>query len=1179
MQSAELRLIFAKSPIVRAMAAKVQQLSGGTALYAEGLSGSAAPAMLSGVSANISEPRLFLVIMNDADEAGYFYGDLAALLGGEQVLYYPSPYRRGVKYAQIDSGNEIMRTDVLSRLSTEPPLFIVTYPEALAVKVVTRDNLEEKILTVRTGEELDFANMESVLFNLGFRHVDYVYEPGEFAIRGSILDVYSYTSEVPYRIDFFGDEIDSIRTFDVQSQLSVDKVDSATIVPLVAASAESRVNFMRYLPQSTVLVQRNPQFVGESIDRIYSEGFSQQAVIERSEVSEMEGTESTELTAERILLGGEEYRQYADSFATIVLGAQHSVDRSKVNSATSKSLKSFSVKFHTLPQPLFHKNFDIINQTLGDYIDQKYRIYILADNPEQHQRLEAIFREQDANIRFLPVEMALHAGFVDQGLKACFFTDHQIFDRFHRYQLKTAHSHDGKLAQSIKDLKQFEPGDYVTHVDHGIGQFVGLVTMDDGHGEQERMKLLYRNGDIVYVSIHSLTTVSKYRSRDGEPPTLSRLGTGAWNQLKERTKTKIKDIARDLIRLYAERRKQKGFAYSPDTYMQHELEASFVYEDTPDQLKTTADIKHDMESPRPMDRLVWGDVGFGKTDLAVRAALKAAADGKQVAVLVPTTILAYQHYRTFSERLKDFPVTVEYLSRAQSPKKTKDICQRLADGKVEIIIGTHKLLAKSVKFHDLGLLIIDEEQKFGVATKERLRQLKVNVDTLTLTATPIPRTLQFSLMGARDLSVLTTPPANRYPIHTEVHLFSHQVIADAINFELSRQGQVFFVCNRIASLPHVEELIHQYVPDARVAVGHGRLTPDQLERTVSDFIDYKFDVLLYTTIVENGIDIPNANTIIIDNAHNFGLSDLHQMRGRVGRSTRKAFCYLLTPPLAALSIESRRRLEAIESYSELGSGLQIAMQDLDIRGAGNLLGAEQSGFIADLGYETYQKILTEAVQELKNDEFADLYEDIECSKDSDPSYKREGSPSKPNIDNVSTTRVAATQTVAYDNRQSSVHLQGDLFVAECTLESDLPLYLPEDYVPGSSERVQMYREIDALTSDQQLEAYRLHLHDRFGPLPPAADGLLRVPVVRRMARSLGVERLVAKSGKLTLYFVSNTDSAYYRSDTFGCVITYSTGHFRTCQLAEHGGKRRLTVSGVGDINTVLTVLQDIAAAK
>ena len=1118
------------------MAKKVQTLKPGEHLHAEGLQGSAAAAVLSGLPANMAEPRVCLVVLNDHDEAGYFYGDLSAIMDDDSVLFFPSPYRRGVKYAQIDAANEIMRTDVLSRLSSstdregEKTIFVVTYPEALAVKVVTRDSLQSKIRSFRVGESYNIGGLEKELFDLGFQHVDYVYEPGQFAMRGSIIDIFSYSSEHPYRLDFFGDELDSIRTFDVETQLSVERVDSATVVPLVAATDDRRVSFFHFLPPSALLVQKNPQFVQDSIAQIHTEGFSSQAMIERSAT---EGSSEIELHSERLLISAEQFAAEVEQYPSIVFSS-HSPSR-------------LTLHFSTQPQPFFHKNFDIINTTLADYQQRGYRLYILADNAEQHQRLAAIFEETGTSVSFTPVQLTLHAGFIDDSLKACFFTDHQIFDRFHRYRLKAASAANGKLAHSLRDMRQFEPGDYVIHVDHGVGQFMGLVTVTDGNSEQERMKLLYKNGDIVYVSVHSLNKVSKYKSAEGEPPALSRLGTGAWNQLKERTKTKIKDIARDLIKLYSERRRQQGFAFSADTYMQHELEASFIYEDTPDQLKVTAEIKRDMESQRPMDRLVCGDVGFGKTELAVRAALKAATDGKQVAVLVPTTLLAYQHYLTFSERLKDFPVSVEYLTRAQSPKKAKDIIQRIAEGKVEIIIGTHKLLGKSVRFHDLGLLIIDEEQKFGVATKEKLRQLKVNVDTLTLTATPIPRTLQFSLMGARDLSVLTTPPANRYPIHTEVHIFSHEVIADAINFELSRQGQVFFVCNRIASLPHIQQLIAQYVPDARVAIGHGQMPPEQLERIIIDFIHGEYDVLLSTTIVENGIYIPNANTIIIDNAHRFGLSDLHQMRGRVGRTNRKAFCYLLTQPLATLPVESRRRLEALESYSDLGSVLQIAMQDLDIRGAGNLLGAEQSGFIADLGYETYQKILTEAVQELKTDEFPDLLE---------------GDPSQ-------------------SSTEGGTSLIGGAERGPALLETDLPVYLPDDYVPGSSERVQLYREIDALTSptvnlsNTLTLALRTRLADRFGPLPQPVENLLKVPGARVLAGSLGIERIVAKGGSAVFYFVGHADSPYYQSDLFGRVLKYAIAHFSDCKISEHNGHRRMTVQRVGDIDTLIAILSDI----
>lgn len=1152
MESTDLGMLFARHSAVKALARNLGTLSSGDTLFLEGLQGSASAACLSGLAANMDLPNTYLVILNDEDEAGYFYSDLVALAGEANVLFYPSPYKRGVKYAQIDAANQILRTDVLSRLATRQqvnatrqqvkertPLFIIAYPEALAVKVVTQEQLQDNSLSINVGEEYDFTSVEKHLLELGFRRTDYVYEPGEFAVRGSILDVFSYSSEYPFRIDFFGDEVDSIRTFDIQSQLSLDRMQQATLVPFVASGGESRVSFFSFLPEDAVLIQRNPAFVCEAVGRIFEEGFSQQAIIERQETADGILAEEDRLSPTRILLRAEDYAREIMSFRSVVMAPK------PIRS------KGTTIKFRTLPQPLFHKNFEVIRDLLADYVARKYKIYILAESSKQHERLRDIFDQMTGEesempskikskrgaIEFVAVNHTIHAGFTDDTLKACFFTDHQIFDRFHRYQLKSGHARNAKAALSLKELNQFEPGDYVTHVDHGIGQFVGLVRVQEGAVEQEMMKLLYQNGDIVYVSVHALSKVSKYKSREGESPRLSRLGTGAWAQMKDRTKKKIKDIARDLIKLYSERKRQEGYQYSPDSFMQHELEASFVYEDTPDQLKVTAEIKRDMESRRPMDRLVCGDVGFGKTELAVRAAMKAAADGKQVAVLVPTTVLAYQHYQTFSLRLKEFPVTVEYLSRARTPKQTKEICDRLADGRIEIIIGTHKLLGKGVQFKDLGLLIIDEEQKFGVATKEKLRQLKVNVDTLTLTATPIPRTLQFSLMGARDLSVLTTPPSNRYPIRTEVHTFNHEIIADAINFEMSRGGQVFFVCNRIAQLPHIESLIHQYVPDARIAVGHGRLTPDQLEKTIFNFINYEYDVLLSTTIVENGIDIPNANTIIIDNAHNFGLSDLHQMRGRVGRGNKKAFCYLLTPPLSAVSQESRRRLEAIENFSELGSGIQIAMQDLDIRGAGNLLGAEQSGFIADLGYETYQKILAEAVQELKTDEFADLYaEEVKQTND----------------------------------------LQGELFVEECSLDSDMPLFLPEEYIPGNSERVICYREIDSLTSDAQLDEYRKKLQDRFGQLPPQAEGLLCVPVARRIARSLGIERIVARKGVLTLYFVSNLESAFYRSETFGRSLAYMTQHYQTCRLSEVKGKRRMTVSNISDINQLIATLQDIS---
>ncbi|KAA3955899.1 transcription-repair coupling factor, partial [Bacteroides ovatus] len=795
---------------------------------------------------------------------------------------------------------------------------------------------------------------------------------------------------------------------------------------------------------------------------------------------------------------------------------------------------------NTSAQPIFHKNFDLVAFSFKDYLEKGYSLYICSDSMKQTDRIKAIFEDRGDKINFTPVERTIHEGFVDNTLRLCIFTDHQLFDRFHKYNLKSDKARSGKVALSLKELNQFTPGDYVVHTDHGIGRFSGLVRIPNGDTTQEVLKLVFQNEDVVFVSIHSLHKVSKYKGKEGEAPRLNKLGTGAWEKLKERTKSKIKDIARDLIKLYSQRRQEKGFSYSPDSFLQRELEASFIYEDTPDQSKATIDVKADMESDRPMDRLVCGDVGFGKTEVAIRAAFKAVADNKQVAVLVPTTVLAYQHFQTFRERLKGLPCRVEYLSRARTAAQTKAVLKGLKEGDVGILIGTHRILGKDVQFKDLGLLIVDEEQKFGVSVKEKLRQLKVNVDTLTMTATPIPRTLQFSLMGARDLSVISTPPPNRYPIQTEVHTFNEEVITDAINFEMSRNGQVFFVNNRIANLPELKAMIERHIPDCRVAIGHGQMEPTELEKIILDFVNYDYDVLLATTIIESGIDIPNANTIIINQAQNFGLSDLHQMRGRVGRSNKKAFCYLLAPPLGSLTAEGRRRLQAIENFSDLGSGIHIAMQDLDIRGAGNLLGAEQSGFVADLGYETYQKILTEAVHELKTDEFAELYAD---------EIKGEG------------------------------QISGEEFVDECQVESDLELLLPANYVTGSSERMLLYRELDGLTLDKDVEAFRARLEDRFGPVPRETEELLRIVPLRRLAARLGAEKIFLKGGRMTLFFVSNPDSPFYQSKAFGKVIDYMMKYTRRCDLREQNGRRSMLIKDVTNVETAVSVLQEIVALQ
>jgi len=1140
----ELEKLYAQLPQVSALAKEIgktqcrrTQIGNESAVqtvFLEGLLASSAPMVFGSMFAKCKQSLLF--ILQDAEEAGYFYHDLVQLMGSRDVLFFPSSYRRAIKYAQRDAASEILRTEVLTRLSAQEntaPAYIVSYPEALAEMVVSKKSLDTRTLVLENGQNIAVTDIEKTLREFGFREVDYVYEPGQFAQRGSILDVYSYSCEYPYRIDFFGDDIDSIRTFEVEDQLSKDVRDRVEIVPELAAVAEDKVPFLSFVSKDVVLVTKDYLYVRDAVDRAYQEGFSSQARMEQMEsATEVEQREiELQLRRESQLISGTQFMADANQFRRIEFGHRPSVATASV------------IRFNITVQPLFHKNFDLLTNAFEDYLLQGYQIYILADSQKQNERLKEIFEAKDKGIVFTPVDKTLHEGFADNDLRICFFTDHQIFDRFHKYNLKSDKARSGKMALTLKEIQQFEIGDYVVHVDHGVGKFGGLVRMPQGDGYQEMIKILYQHGDSIYVSIHALYKVSKYRSQDGgEGPRLSTLGTGQWERMKERTKKHIKDIARDLIKLYAKRRREKGFAFSHDSYLQQELEASFLYEDTPDQLKATQDVKADMEQAKPMDRLVCGDVGFGKTEVAVRAAFKAATDGKQVAVLVPTTVLAYQHFRTFTGRLKNMPVRVDYLTRARTAKQTTEVLKDLAEGKIDIIIGTQKLIGKSVKFKDLGLLIIDEEQKFGVSTKEKLRQLKSNVDTLTMSATPIPRTLQFSLVGARDLSVIQTPPPNRYPIQTEIHTFGAEIITDAINFEMSRNGQVYFVNNRINDLPHIAEMIHKYIPDARVAIGHGQMKPEELEKIILDFSNYDYDVLLSTTIVENGIDIPNANTIIINGAHNFGLSDLHQMRGRVGRGNRKAFCYLLAPPLAALPLESRRRLEALENFSDLGSGINIAMQDLDIRGAGNLLGSEQSGFISDLGYETYQKILNQAMAELRNEE--------------------------PEFVKAETKQNAAKAGMEID------------FVDDCALESDIEMYFPEQYVPSDSERMLLYRELDNLANshrlDADLEAYRKRLTDRFGAIPDVAEELIRVVPLRVYGKQLGVEKIMLKQQKMYLYFVSNTDSPYYQSEAFGRVLEYVSRNPRQCNFREANGKRSIVISSVNSVGDALTICRKIA---
>lgn len=1136
MKIEELRTLYASLPQLGALA-KLLKDGKTRHISLNGLVASAPALFFAAFAERCPYPILF--ILEDADTAGYFHNDLKAL--GIEPFLLPSSYRRAVKYGQRDAGSEILRTETMAALSAEKtegkPLYIVTEPSALAERVVSKERLNDQTIRLETGQEVEVVALEKQLRALGFQEVDYVYEPGQFAVRGSILDVYSYSSEYPFRIDFFGDEIDTLRTFEVETQLSLQKRKQVEIVPeLAQADHEQMTSFLHLLPEETLIVTKDLHYVADCIGKIFDEGFSKSAQTEQMEgKSEMEQEAiRQQMLAETKLIG-------RGKFLTDALGFR------RIETATSPTHTAEAViTCETTPQPLFHKNFDLLLQTLRDDAAGGKRVFILADSQKQNDRLREIFASKvsesgGAPVAFTPVDRTLHEGFNDETLGVALYTDHQIFDRFHKYTLRSDKAKQGKMALTMKELREMEPGDFVVHVDFGIGKFAGLVRVPAGESYQEMIRLVYQHGDIADVSIHSLYKISKYRrAESGEAPRLSILGSGAWNKLKEKTKKRIKDIARDLIKLYAQRRHERGFAFSADNYMQHELEASFLYEDTPDQLKSTQQVKHDMESPRPMDRLVCGDVGFGKTEVAIRAAFKAACDNKQVAVLVPTTVLAFQHFKTFSKRLQGMPVRVDYLSRARTTKQTRQVTEDLAAGKIDILVGTHKLIGKSVKWKDLGLLIIDEEQKFGVATKEKLRQLKTNVDTLTLSATPIPRTLQFSLMGARDMSIMRTPPPNRYPIQTEIATFSSEVIADAINFEMSRGGQVFFVNDRIAGLAPIAEMIHKYVPDCRVGIGHGQMSPEELEKIVMGFMNYDYDVLLSTTIVENGIDISNANTIIINDAHRFGLSDLHQMRGRVGRSNRKAFCYLLAPPLANLTADARRRLEALETFSELGSGFSIAMQDLDIRGAGNLLGAEQSGFMEDLGYETYQKILTQAVTELKNDEFQDLYAE----------------------------QIAQGEAIS-----------GDDFVDDCAVESDLEMYFPDNYVPGSSERMLLYRELDNIERDEELEAYRQRLIDRFGPVPRQGEELMLVVPLRRVGRRLGCEKIILRQGRMQMQFVSNTQSAFYQSAAFGRVINYIGYHPRRCNLKEKNGKRSMVVSQVASVKEAVEILKDIDEEK
>jgi transcription-repair coupling factor (superfamily II helicase) len=1100
---ADLQELYAEHPQVKKLLQWIK--TGDSNLKIKGLNGSSFALVAASVFKASAKTQI--VIAQDAEAAAYLYNDLKQIFTPDTVYYFPSSFKKAIKLSQLDTANEILRTEVLNRLANNAaPCLVVTYPESVIQKVVSAQGMQTNMLKLKVGESLSIDFLTEVLTEFGFERVDFVYEPGQFSVRGSIVDIFSFSFELPFRCDFFGDEVESIRVFDIETQLSKEQKSEVEIIPdLLKDTRSSRVSFFEFAGHDALLMVSDMAFVRDRINQLYDE-----ALVKANEGDKI----VPDLHRSRIT--GDEFVAQTDLFR-----------KAEYNGRSSFSSQ---VEFNTVPQPVFQKNFDLIAAHLLQMQAEHYRMFILSDSVKQTDRIAAIFEDRRDNISFQPVKDTLHEGFIDHDLSIACYTDHQIFDRFHKYQLRTDKTRQGKVVMTLKELNQFQVGDYMVHVDHGVGTFGGLVRTNVNGKMQEMVKLVYKDDDIIFVSIHALHRISKYKGKEGEAPRINKLGSGAWERLKERTKSKVKDIARELIKLYAKRKSEQGFRYSPDTYLQQELEASFIYEDTPDQVKATADVKKDMESALPMDRLICGDVGFGKTEVAMRAAFKAATDGKQVAVLVPTTVLALQHYNSFKERFKEFPVTVEYLSRARTAGQTKEVLERLARGEVDIVVGTHKLVGKSVKFKDLGLLVIDEEQKFGVSVKEKLREMKANVDTLTMTATPIPRTLQFSLMGARDLSVINTPPPNRYPVQTEIHSFDEDVIREAILLEMSRNGQVFFVNNRIQSIYAMEAMIKRLVPGVRVVVGHGQMPPDKLEEIIVDFIDYEYDVLVATTIIESGIDIPNVNTIIINSAHRFGLSDLHQLRGRVGRSNRKAYCYLIAPEMSLLTPEARRRLQALETFAELGSGFNIAMQDLDIRGAGNMLGAEQSGFIADLGYETYQRILNEAVHELKDEEFSELYaEEIAAEKNS------------------------------------------TAYVTDCQIDSDMELLFSADYIESVSERVSLYRELDTIDNEEELKAFENRLEDRFGKIPDKGQSLMQVVRLRWLAMKYGVEKLTLKNEKMIAYLVSNQQSLYYQSENFGKILQYMTVHHRQCQLREQNGRRSVVFNDVKSVEKALQV--------
>jgi len=1101
--------LFTKSSQVRKLGETITQSQ--KKIHISGLVGAATSLVIADTFKKLELP--LLLIFNDKEEAAYHLNDLENILGDKEVLFYPGSYRRPYQIEETDNANVLLRSEVLNRInSRKKPAIIVTYPDALFEKVATRKELEKNTLKISVGDQLSIDFINEVLFEYQFHRTDFVTEPGEFSVRGGILDVFSFSNDKPYRIEFFGNEVESIRTFDVETQLSLEQVKKVLVIPNVDASTSliSRISFLKYIQANTVVFIKNPELLFNGIDTLFAKAI---------ETFSSMGEGVKQLKPETLFTTSTLLKKELEDFTSVVL---------------QKGNTDETIHFQTKPQPSFNKQFDLLIQNLNENTDKGYKNYIFCSNEQQSKRFKDIFNpdsnQDDIKVKqFETVVFPLHQGFIDDLQKNVCYTDHQIFERYHKFHLKNGYAK--KQAITLKELTHLEIGDYVTHIDHGIGKFGGLQKIDVEGKKQEAIKLIYGERDILYLSIHSLHKISKYNGKDGKPPKIYKLGSNAWKILKQKTKTRVKEIAFNLIELYAKRKLQKGFAFDPDSYLQLELESSFIYEDTPDQTTATIDVKSDMEKDQPMDRLVCGDVGFGKTEVAIRAAFKAVDNGKQVAVLVPTTILAFQHFKTFTERLYDMPVSVDYLNRFRTAKERKNALENLENGKLDILIGTHQLVNKNVKFKDLGLLIIDEEQKFGVAVKDKLKLIKENVDTLTLTATPIPRTLQFSLMAARDLSVITTPPPNRYPIETNVIRFGEETIRDAIRYEISRGGQVFFVHNRIENITEVAGLIQRLVPDAKIGIGHGQMDGKKLEGLMLSFMNGEFDVLVSTTIIESGLDVPNANTIFINNANNFGLSDLHQMRGRVGRSNKKAFCYFITPEFSAMTEEARKRITALEQFSELGSGLNIAMKDLEIRGAGDLLGGEQSGFINEIGFDTYQKILAEAIEELKEKEFKELYKD--------------------------------TKKTSY--------------IKETVIDTDFEILFPDDYVNNITERLNLYNKLSELKTEEELLQFEKELEDRFGELPIQVVDLLNSVRIKWSAIKMGLERVVMKQGKLVGYFIADQQSSFYQSDAFSKVLQFVQLNASAVKMKEkqtrNGLRLLLTFDRITSVKRALQALE------